>query len=309
MSFSSITKHNEPTLYESGSISINLQTLIENSKQIFDWVLIPEPVNVGDVYSFVRDVGWVFSNISNDDYSEVGGVVEQFTNVGTSSFAKIVYRGLVDFSSCNITLKTGEPYFLVESASNPANNIGITDVRNVSLNESLISKPVYIAVSTNKAVVLNYRGHANFENSDVSQYILAEPDSVCEQPSIYTPANIPPQMITCIGTQIQSDIFVYPSTLSFSPNITQQTFTIHNFGCETLKINNFQFSGSSSDYFYIVEDTSSFSLENFKNKTFSVRTNYSDFNTSSINYLNIYNTDYSSSIVNIELSSSLLIPL
>lgn len=210
MSYSAFLKQNLSDIIQSGSLTYDVVNTIVSSSQLFEWVSIPEVVNIGDVYSYVESVGWVFSNIQTDEYAEVAGVVEDVTYVGTSSLAKLIYKGKISFEDTDITLQAGKPYFLKQQTNYPQNNIGPIDVRNVSINEPLESKPIYIAISNKEAVVFNFRGHVNTENINELEFVIIESDKDCPPTSSINVTQPSLTLSSCIGTSIGGDVFVYP---------------------------------------------------------------------------------------------------
>jgi hypothetical protein len=151
-------------IINSSSLNVtNSLSVTNGTNQLFDWVVINKPcVYSGEAYYRSGSGDYELSSTATDETAEVIGIVEQVTPcANSSSLAKIVYYGKLTFDSSSLVLQDGSPYFLATSSINSYYNTGPNLIRNLTINEPLISKPLFIAVSNFEAVMVNYRGHVN----------------------------------------------------------------------------------------------------------------------------------------------------
>ena len=197
------------TVANSGSINVTSSiTVVSGTNQLFDWVSINKPaVYPGEAYYRSGSGDFELASTATDYTAEVIGVVEQsIPCAGSSSMAKLVYYGHITFASSSasssITLTDGAPYFLATSSINTATQTGSVSVRNLTSNEPDISKPVFIAISSYEAIMVNYRGQVNSPAFSQS-YFSPQSDWDCHCVDTQPPPNpvITPAIEVYIGTE------------------------------------------------------------------------------------------------------------
>ena len=164
MSFSALALPSQTYIIQStSSVALNTTNIqITGSNQIYDWVTINSPfVYPGEVYYIGSDGNYYLASTATSASMKSVAVIEQTAYAGSGSvLAKAVYFGKVNLSGSGVTLIDGNSYYLATSSNNSVNNTGSYNVRNTTtFSTGSYSKLIYVATSTNTAVVLNYRGY------------------------------------------------------------------------------------------------------------------------------------------------------